>query len=107
MIGEETVKPLTAEEYLVAYNTGYQAGLAKSKRDDDDAFWLRQYAGQTMQGQLASLQTEVSIMMFSEALEERWLNPKYPERLIAINSVNYAKALLEEVKRHETANTLP
>ena len=57
---------------------------------------------QAMQGQLASLQTEVSIMMFSEALEERGLNPKYPERLIAINSVNYAKALLEEVKRHET-----
>lgn len=101
MMEEETVKPMTAEEYLIAYNTGYQAGLSEDLRDDDDAFWLRQYAGYAMQGQLSSLQTEATIMMFSEAMAERGLNPKYPERLIAINSVNYAAALLEEVKKHE------
>ena len=54
-----------------------------------------------MQGQLASLNTPESIEMFSMAMQKRGIDYRYPERLIAINSVNYAKALLEEVKEHE------
>lgn len=85
-------------EYDKGYDEGFKQGLAAS--EFTDGYWLRCYAGQAMQGQLSSLQTEAAIMMFSEALEERGLNPKYPEQLIAINSVNYAAALLEEVKKH-------
>ena len=91
MIGEETVKPLTAEEYMVAYNTGYQAGLAKSQRDNDDALWLRQYAGQAMRGILANNKLLSAFVSVGETIGM--------EQLAAISkgAVAQAKALLEEV----------
>ena len=87
MMEQETVKPLTAEEYLVAYNTGYQAGLAKAQRDDDDAFWIRQYAGMAMQGLIVGVD-----------------KPKY--EVIAMLAVKQATALLDEVKKHEATDPL-
>lgn len=66
------------------YNAGYQAGSTQSQRDDDNAFWLRQYAGMAMQGILASNTADTRI----ECL---------PAACVAV-----AKALLEEVKKHET-----
>ena len=94
MMGEETVKPLTAEEYMVAYNTGYQAGLAKSQRDDDDAFWIRQYAGQAMQGMISKISWERLGDDFKPEIQ-----PKY--KIVAYMAVQQARALLEEVKKHE------
>ena len=88
MMEQETVKPLTTEEYLVAYNTGYQAGLAKSQRDDDDAFWFRQYSGWAMQGILASCTNN----------SQRYAAQGEADA-ICKSAMMYAKALLEEVKR--------
>lgn len=68
------------ESECAAYNMGYQAGLAKVQADDDDDFWLRQYAGQAMQGLLVGVE-----------------EPRY--RNIASMAVKQALALLEEVKR--------
>ena len=66
------------------YNAGYQAGSTQSQRDDDNAFWLRQYAGMAMQGILA---TDTQRLL-------------YPYQ-IASQSIDCAKALLEEVKKHD------
>ena len=80
--------------YTVGYADGYQAGLAKAQRDDDDAFWLRQYAGQAMQGLLANPN-------YTYMLEN---NPSFDadqiREIVATNSSGYAKALLEEVKNN-------
>ena len=100
MIEEETVKPLTAEEYLVAYNTGYQAGLAKAQRDDDDAFWIRQYAGYAMQGILANNKLLSAFVSTGEIIGIDQLTA------VSKGAVAQAKALMEEVKRHETTNPL-
>lgn len=91
MMEEETVKPMTAEEYLIAYNTGYQAGLSKAQRDADDAFWLRQYAGQAMQGILAN----------GDRIDDEDGYLPSAKAVITNMSVRYAKALLEDVKKHE------
>lgn len=74
-----------------AYKRGVKDGIAKSQHDDDDAFWLRQYAGMAMQGILANpdimqhvcgswFKTDVSVTMWA---------------------VKQAAALLEEVKKRE------
>ena len=73
--------------YTVGYAEGYQAGLAKSQADDDDAFWLRQYAGQAMQGILSA-----ETMGYTTSKTNIALNAEC--------AVEYAKALLEEVKKN-------
>lgn len=70
------------ESEYAAYKRGYQAGLAKVQADDDDAFWLRQYAGQAMQGILAA---DTQSLLYPYQIVQR--------------SIDCAKALLEEVKR--------
>ena len=64
------------------YDEGFKARLAKTQADDDDQFWLRQYAGLAMQGLLVGVD-----------------EPRY--RNIAGMAVKQALALLEEVKEHE------
>lgn len=83
------------------YNAGYQAGLSKAQRDDDDAFWLRQYAGQAMHGILANNKLLSAFVSAGETIGM--------EQLAAISkgAVAQATALLDEVKRHETTNPLP
>lgn len=90
--GKQAV-PLSAEEYMVAYNTGYQAGLAKSQRDDDDAFWLRQYAGQAMQGILANNKLLSAFIAVGYEIGPTQL------KNISKGAVAQAKTLLEEVNK--------
>lgn len=77
------------DEMNTDYDDGFKAGLAES--EFTDGYWLRYYAGQAMQGILANpdimqhvcgswFKTDVSVTMWA---------------------VNQAKALLEEVKKHE------
>ncbi len=77
------------------YNEGYQAGLSKSQCGDDDAFWLRQYAGQAMQGILVN--NKLLLAFVSTGCE---IGPTQLKN-ISKGAVAQAKALLEGVKKHE------
>ena len=52
-----------------------------------------------MQAQLSALNNEYAIELFTNAMEERDIPLNHPERLIAINAINYADALLAELER--------
>ena len=54
-----------------------------------------------MQGQLASLCTAEVVSWLTSAMDERGINHGYPEKLIAINAVNYADALLAELEKSQ------
>jgi len=72
-----------------AYNRGYRAGMEEMVEHHDDQFWLRTYAGQAMQGILAS-----------DAEFERDDYDKTVD-LIAATAVEQAQALLTEIKKAE------
>ena len=57
------------------------------------------FAMAAMQAQLSALNNEYAIELFTDAMEERGIPLKYPERLIAINAINYADALLAELEK--------
>ena len=80
------------------YNAGYQAGLSKAQRDDDDAFWLRQYSGWAMQGILANNKLLSAFVSVGETIGMEQLEA------VSKGAVAQATALLEEVKRHQARN---
>ncbi len=57
------------------------------------------FAIAAMQAQLSALNNEYAIELFTNAMEERGIPLNHPERLIAINAINYADALLAELER--------
>ena len=57
------------------------------------------FAMAAMQAQLSALNNEYAIELFTNAMEERDIPLNHPERLIAINAINYADALLAELER--------
>ena len=57
------------------------------------------FAMAAMQAQLSALNNEHAIELFTDAMEERDIPLNHPERLIAINAINYADALLAELER--------
>ena len=57
------------------------------------------FAMAAMQAQVSALNNEYAIELFTDAMEERCIPLKYPERLIAINAINYADALLAELEK--------
>lgn len=76
------------------FERGYKAGLAKSQRDDDDAFWIRQYAGQSMQGILANNKLLSAFVSTGETIGMEQLEA------VSKGAVAQAKTLLEEVKKN-------
>ena len=60
---------------------------------------LEMFAMAAMQAQLSALNNECAIELFTDAMEERDIPLNHPERLIAINAINYADALLTELER--------
>ena len=57
------------------------------------------FAMAAMQAQLSALNNEYAIELFTNAMEERYIPLNHPERLIAINAINYSDALLAELER--------
>ena len=57
------------------------------------------FAMAAMQAQVSALNNEYAIELFTDAMEERCIPLEYPERLIAINAINYADALLAELEK--------
>lgn len=73
------------------YNNGYQAGLTQSQTDSDESFWLKQYAGMVVQGIVIGKRT-MPVLEGDIAAEQA---------IQAYYAVQQAKALMEELKRHE------
>ncbi len=59
------------------------------------------FAIAAMQAQLSALNNEYAIELFTNAMEERDIPLDHPERLIAINAINYADALLSELEQQK------
>ncbi len=59
------------------------------------------FAIAAMQAQLSALNNEYAIELFTNAIEERDIPLDHPERLIAINAINYADALLSELEQQK------
>jgi hypothetical protein len=80
-------------EYDKGYDEGFKQGLAAS--EFTDGYWLRCYAGQAMQAIISELS-----FVYGSSKSPDDLIPQYEK--IAVLAVNQAKALLDEVKKHES-----
>lgn len=113
---ENSGRTNTKDGELMMKNANTPAAPTAAKISDTGDAWAYQIGGDAtfqfpgltkreifamtaMQAQVSALNNEYAIELFTDAMEERCIPLEYPERLIAINAINYADALLAELEK--------